>query len=385
MSTPASPQAKNNYAAPNTPIASSKQQKKSSLSSSSKLSPNTTLSSPVNKSRQDGLAAAGRSIAEEPTLSRRPSVTDTMHSAVTPSKNLFSPNLRYKADGSPMTEDEILAEQQENNTPTKTIIPSLDNETTVEVTNTANEVTNNTESSSSKESTDVEDDEDVFNPYLFIGNLPPHATVMIPRKICLPPNLNKFKITLALDLDETLVHCSIEPVSNPDHIFPVTFNDMLYQVYVKKRPYLDHFLEVVSKSFEIVVFTASQKVYADTLLDLLDPEHKFVNHRLFREACLFVQGNYLKDLTVLGRDLSKTLLVDNSPHAYGYHIDNGIPIESWFDDSNDTELLKLIGFLKKIENNIDDVRPIVHEHFKTYQLVQQAKMGIPVSYSAPPF
>eukprot|EP01035_Chromulina_nebulosa_P021864 gene21864-28303_t len=357
MSTPASPQAKNNYAAPNTPIASSKQQKKTNLSSNSKLSPNTNLSSPVNKPRQDGLAAAGRSIAEEPTLSRRPSVTDTMHSAVTPSKNLFSPNLRYKADGSPMTEDEILAEQQENNTPTKTIIPTLDNETTVEVTNTTNDVTSTNESSSSKESTDVEDDEDVFNPYLFI----------------------------ALDLDETLVHCSIEPVSNPDHIFPVTFNDMLYQVYVKKRPYLDHFLEVVSKSFEIVVFTASQKVYADTLLDLLDPEHKFVNHRLFREACLFVQGNYLKDLTVLGRDLSKTLLVDNSPHAYGYHIDNGIPIESWFDDSNDTELLKLIGFLKKIENNIDDVRPIVHEHFKTYQLVQQAKMGIPVSYSAPPF
>jgi len=82
--------------------------------------------------------------------------------------------------------------------------------------------------------------------------------------------------------------------------------------------------------------------------------------------------------------LAQSLLVDNSPHAYSYHIDNGIPIESWYDDDADTELLKLIGFLKSVQN-VDDVRPIIREHFKTYHLIDRARNGLSVSLSAPPF
>ena len=80
----------------------------------------------------------------------------------------------------------------------------------------------------------------------------------------------------------------------------------------------------------------------------------------------------------------QTVLVDNSPHAYGYQIDHGIPIESWYDDDTDTELLKLIGFLRKI-TEVDDVKPIIREQFKTYQLIANAKAGLPPMLSAPPF
>ena len=68
--------------------------------------------------------------------------------------------------------------------------------------------------------------------------------------------------------------------------------------------------------------------------------------------------------------------MDNSPHAYGYDLDNGIPIQSWFDDETDTELLKLIGFLKNVVD-ASDVRSVVRDHFKSYELVKNATLGYP--------
>lgn len=222
---------------------------------------------------------------------------------------------------------------------------------------------------------DASDDEEEFNPYLFMKTLPrystvvpnPHAKICLPLKDpCDPP------ITLVLDLDETLVHCTVEPIPDADMVFPVLFNGVQYKVHVRTRPYLTEFLMNVSKKFEVVVFTASQKVYADELLNRIDPDGKYIKHRMFREACLLVDGNYLKDLNVIGRDLSRSVLVDNSPHAFGYQVDNGIPIESWFEDPNDTELLKLEQFLESL-HSVDDVRTVVRSTFQTYKLIRDAR------------
>ena len=209
-----------------------------------------------------------------------------------------------------------------------------------------------------------------FNPYLFIKMLPPYHTVAPPTpRIALPKKNKRMPdINLILDLDETLVHCSVDPISDADVTFPVVFNSANYQVYVRKRPHLDKFFALISGKFEVTVFTASQQVYAERLLNLLDPEGRHIHNRLYRDSCLNVDGNFLKDLNVLGRDLTKTVLVDNSPHAFGYQLDNGIPIESWFDDKTDTELLKLAAFVHTLLGQ-EDVRPLVRERFRLWHLV----------------
>ena len=230
----------------------------------------------------------------------------------------------------------------------------------------------------SDEGDEHEGDYDEFNPFLFMQQLPPYESVADPKKLCLPARRKTRhtgnQLSLVLDLDETLVHCTIEPTSGADVVFPIQFNGVEYKVHVAKRPHLEHFLQKVvhEYQFEVIVFTASQRVYADALLDLIDPRNEFFKHRLFREACLFVEGNYLKDLNVLGRDMARMVLVDNSPHAYGYQVDNGIPIVSWFDDKADTELLGLLPFLERL-THADDVRPLVRDEFQTHKIIADAR------------
>lgn len=205
---------------------------------------------------------------------------------------------------------------------------------------------------------------DDFDPYFFIKNLPELSTVVPTfRQLLLPKQTRRCPpTTLVLDLDETLVHSSLEPCGDADFTFTVNFNERDHTVYVRCRPHLRDFMERVASLFEIIIFTASQSIYAEQLLNVLDPKRRVFRHRVYRESCVYVDGNYLKDLSVLGRDLSRVIIIDNSPQAFGFQVDNGIPIESWFDDRSDQELLQLLPFLESLVG-VEDVRPLIAQKF----------------------
>jgi len=181
-----------------------------------------------------------------------------------------------------------------------------------------------------------------------------------------PSNLAGRK-TMVLDLDETLVHSSFKPIANPDFIIPVEIEDQVHKVYVAKRPFVDKFLQELGPYFETVVFTASLSKYADPVLDLLDT-HKVVSSRLFREACSQYKGNYVKDLNRLGRDLKGTIILDNSPSSYLFHVENAVPVESWFDDEADTELDDLIPFLKEL-SKVENVKTFLEARKRDGKLI----------------
>ncbi|CAL4909742.1 unnamed protein product [Urochloa decumbens] len=183
------------------------------------------------------------------------------------------------------------------------------------------------------------------------------------------PSLNTKNIVLVLDLDETLVHSKLQPCDDFDFTLQVFFNMEDHTVYVRRRPHLEMFLHEVAQMFEVIVFTASESVYAEPLLDKLDPDHKLISRRFYRESCTFSNGSYIKDLTIFGVDLAKIVIVDNTPQVFQLQVDNGIPIKSWFDDPSDVELMELLPFLATLVD-AKDVRPIVSKNFnKKPQLV----------------
>ncbi|XP_006634256.1 CTD (carboxy-terminal domain, RNA polymerase II, polypeptide A) small phosphatase-like a isoform X1 [Lepisosteus oculatus] len=192
------------------------------------------------------------------------------------------------------------------------------------------------------------------------GSLPKCDQVQVipipspPAKYLLPEmNISDYgKKCVVIDLDETLVHSSFKPISNADFIVPVEIDGTVHQVYVLKRPHVDEFLQKMGELFECVLFTASLAKYADPVADLLDQWGVF-RARLFRESCVFHRGNYVKDLSRLGRELSKVIIVDNSPASYIFHPENAVPVQSWFDDMTDTELLDLIPFFEGLSKEED--------------------------------
>lgn len=152
---------------------------------------------------------------------------------------------------------------------------------------------------------------------------------------------------LVLDLDETLVHSTTRQNSHFDIRLEITVDNCPSIFYVSKRPYLDVFLQIVSQWYDLVVYTASLQKYADPLIDALDV-HGVIRERYFRDHCIQVGNNFVKDISIIEPDLRKIVIVDNSPSAYVLHEENAIPIGTWWDDPLDEELLNLLPFLQAL-------------------------------------
>ncbi|KAL4495660.1 hypothetical protein ABPG72_014129 [Tetrahymena utriculariae] len=164
----------------------------------------------------------------------------------------------------------------------------------------------------------------------------------------------KGKKTLILDLDETLVHSSFQPMSNSDYTLSIKVQNLPFTIHVKKRPGVEYFLEKVSEYFEVVIYTASLAEYADPVCDLIDPK-RYVSYRLFRENCTNYQGLFVKDLSKIGRDMKDILIVDNSETSFLFQPENAIQISNFFQDDSDRELYRMIPFLQFL-SEVQDVR-----------------------------
>ena len=202
------------------------------------------------------------------------------------------------------------------------------------------------------------------------------------------PEKRRRKKILILDLDETLIHSlsrgsprSFNPAT-ASKMIEIKLNSISSLYYVYKRPYCDYFLQETSQWFELQIFTASVKEYADPIIDWLETEildrqnkrssngsattksttktttnqTKIFTKRYYRNDCTYRSGvGYIKDLSkfIKDEDLKHVMILDNSPISYALHEENAISIEGWINDQSDKDLLNLLPLLKSLSLAID--------------------------------
>ncbi|KAJ5212618.1 uncharacterized protein N7498_004264 [Penicillium cinerascens] len=199
----------------------------------------------------------------------------------------------------------------------------------------------------------------------------------LPSYTAAPRNAKLPQKTLVLDLDETLIHSLAKGGRmSSGHMVEVKLSmpmttaltpggpqttlgpqhPILY--YVHKRPHCDDFLRKICKWYKLVIFTASVQEYADPVIDWLEQERKYFQARYYRQHCTLRNGAYIKDLSSVEPDLSKVMILDNSPMSYIFHEDNAIPIEGWINDPTDNGLLHLIPMFEALQY-VTDVRALL--------------------------
>ena len=143
-----------------------------------------------------------------------------------------------------------------------------------------------------------------------------------------------------------------------------------YKVGVFIRKGAKEFLTEVSKYFVVGIFTASVKAYADAVIDYLDPNKNLIQFRLYRNNCINVNDKiFVKDLRIIkGIDIKDIILLDNSIYSFSAQINNGILVNSFFNDKNDIELYNVLGYLLNFLVKAEDVR-VINEQFFNFDKI----------------
>ncbi|KAI0216140.1 mitochondrial inner membrane protein required for protein import, partial [Massospora cicadina] len=156
-------------------------------------------------------------------------------------------------------------------------------------------------------------------------------------------------MTLVINLDETLV----KVVWDREHGYRVA-----------KRPGLERFLGIMFQLYEVVIFTSQQEYNARPLLEKFDPYHMYHHYLLTRDSTTHVDGKTVKDLSLLNRDLSQVIIMENNPEHFSLQPDNAILVPAWDGSPDDRYLLDILPFLETLYlSKPKDVRVVLKKYY----------------------
>jgi len=159
---------------------------------------------------------------------------------------------------------------------------------------------------------------------------------------------DNYILTIVLDLDKTLIYCEDEEDENYEEEEDEEKEEEVKNEIIL-RPGLYEFLDSLMKlKCELIIFTSSKKQKADEYINKIEKNKKYFNKILYRDYCTLIGAAYVKDISKLGRDLSKTIIIDNDLGCFYLQQENGILIKSFNGEKDDKNLFNLLNILQKI-------------------------------------
>ena len=122
------------------------------------------------------------------------------------------------------------------------------------------------------------------------------------------------------------------------------------------------FLSTIKPFFELILFSIDSKDFSEPIINMIENDKKYFDYKFYKDHCVLYKNNLIKDVTLIGRDLSKIIIVDNNETCFELNKENGIKISSFYGDNNDNKLFELKNILKEIYfKNYNDVRLALKE------------------------
>ena len=113
--------------------------------------------------------------------------------------------------------------------------------------------------------------------------------------------------------------------------------------------------------FELILFSSNTPEYVNPILNLIQKNKKYFDHVLYRHhITLDEEGNNVKNLELLGRDLKNIIIIDDISRYFKLQKDNGINIKPFYGNSkkDGNTLKKLADVLKKIIKDVEESNDI---------------------------
>ena len=158
---------------------------------------------------------------------------------------------------------------------------------------------------------------------------------------------DKYKYTLFIELDETLVH----------------YYEEGNNYFVKVRCGTEDFIKTMSTFCEIIIVSTSSKEYTDIIVKNINKDNNYINHIIYKD--LFDDDNIL-DFSKINRDIKKCIFICHIDDFFNAPKTNIVKLSEFLGEENDREIINLNLELSKLSvNNIDNVSTIINDIMKS--------------------